>query len=300
MTFFYKILYSKLFNVIYRSLMYPLRKIIPNRFKIPVTGTIKIQPNSSSKILFYSNETCPMTRHLYWEDEGCTFEYSKIFKKIIVDQNSFFDIGANVGYYSLLAKTLHPNILTYSFEPSKGPNYFLNKNKEMNQFQEMNIEKIALGDVNGETTFFEDINPKYKYLEHHASGTGNTQNTWNNDATNKYNVQIVTLDNFIKERNIESIDLIKMDTEGTEDKVLNGALNTIERFKPIIICEVLENRIEEKIQKIISDIGYFIFKFDDETNQLRKIQNLKLENIDGKNDYFFVHPEKLHVLNEFI
>jgi FkbM family methyltransferase len=284
----------------YRNTLYPLRKILPNKFKIPVTGEITIHLNAEKKISFFSNETCPMTRHLFWEDEGGTFEYSEIFKKIITKQNSFFDIGANVGYYSLLAKTLHPEIIVFSFEPSKGPNYFLNRNKELNNFYDLNVEEIALGDMDGEITFFEDINPKYKYIKHHASGTGNTQNTWGNVETDKYNVKIMTLDEFVVERNIESIDLIKMDTEGTEDKVFLGALESINKFRPIIICEVLENKIEEIIQQIVLNIGYEMFKFDNSTNRLRKIESLKLENGDGNNDYFFVHPEKINLLQEFI
>lgn len=71
-------------------------------------------------------------------------------------------------------------------------------------------------------------------------------NTKTNEAA-----QLITLDEYVKEKNIKKIDFIKMDVEGAERKALNGAAETIKRFRPKLAISVYHRRL---------DIFYFIFK----------------------------------------
>ena len=90
---------------------------------------------------------------------------------------------------------------------------------------------------------------------------------------------------------------MKIDTEATEDKVLLGSMDSIKRFKPIIICEVLPNMIENKILNIINSIDYLIFHHIEETNSL----SLVTEFSESKDrNYIFVPEEKVFLLNKFI
>ena len=70
------------------------------------------------------------------------------------------------------------------------------------------------------------------------------------------------MDDYCKEAHVTTIDLINIDTEGTEDLVFSGGKESILRSNPIIICEVLSGRIESKIQVIITkEFGFDIFQF---------------------------------------
>jgi FkbM family methyltransferase len=296
----YKIFYHPIVNSFFRSILKLFKGILPAGLKIPVSGVIKIKSDKGD-IKFFTNETSPMTKILFWEDEGCTFEFSKIFKEIIPHTNTFFDIGANVGYYSLLAQKLNPAIAIHSFEPSAGPKYFLRKNCEINGFQDIHIVEKALGNYNGNIEFFEEKNPKYAYQKHHASGIGNTANTWGINNYLKYPVELIRLDDYCSQQNIATIDLIKIDTEGTEDAVFEGGLEIIKKSQPIIICEVLPGKIEEKIQQIIElEFKFEIFQFQSKTNRLKKITKIVDENKNGETNYFFVPTSKLSLIQPFV
>lgn len=242
-----------------------------------------------------------MSRHLYWDDYGCTFEFSGIFKKLIADSKTFFDIGANVGYYTLLGKTINPDLQAFAFEPSKGPKHFLEENLKINRFEDVHLIGKAVGFHEGSIDFYEERNPKFPYLEYHASGIGNVSNSWTIENYAKYPVELTSIDAIATQYDVQQIDLIKMDTEGTENEVLKGGINTILRFKPIIICEVLPNKIEQEIEKIvIEQLDYLIFHFDSKTNKLQRIA--KITGNDFKNDcnYFFVPREKENLISMFI
>ena len=67
---------------------------------------------------------------------------------------------------------------------------------------------------------------------------------------------MTTIDQFVVDRGIQRVDLIKVDVEGTEDRVLAGAEQVVSRDRPIIICEVLLGRNEKGLQSILDAAGY--------------------------------------------
>jgi len=134
-------------------------------------------------------------------------------------------------------------------------------------------------------------------LKYHVSGTGNTENTWESKNINKYSIECITIDNFISENNIDKLDLIKIDTEATEDKVLLGAMASIIKFQPIIICEVLPNKIEAEIFKIIKSINYLIYQHIEDQNNLVLVDKF---NFSLNRNFIFVPDFKVHLIRKFI
>jgi len=63
----------------------------------------------------------------------------------------------------------------------------------------------------------------------------------------------------LSEHQIKSIDVLKLDTEGTEPKVLEGGIEMISRCKPVIFCEVLLGRTENALGAFLSPLGYRYF-----------------------------------------
>jgi FkbM family methyltransferase len=267
--------------------------------KVPVTGNIRITEGEKS-ILFYSNETSPMTRILFWEEDGFSFEFSQIFIELIKRSKTYMDIGANVGYYSLLAKTFNKDIKVYAFEPSNGPHYFFTQNILLNNFKDITLEKIALSDRNDTIHFFEERNPKFPYIQYHASGIGNTQNTWNISNYAKYEVSTSTLDEYITKHTIQQIDLIKMDTEGTEDTILSKAETVLKNLRPIIICEVLTQELARSIENILNPHGFLYFKFDEAGKNLSPVDQLSLVLDKTNRNFFFVPKEKKDMVLHFV
>jgi len=189
-----------------------------------------------------------MTRHIESDKSPALAEYEHKQRKTILKnipvKNTFVDVGANVGVWSI---TLAQHFDTvYSYEPSVRNRECLEKNVEGKTI----IKNVALSNFNGESTFHDEI-----------KNCGNSK-LWNEgDVPGLYNVPVRKLD----EENIENISLIKMDVQGYEWQVIQGAQNVIEQQQPWIafevsadvdvICKFLEDRnydmIDNKSKRIL-------------------------------------------------
>src|SRR5207249_4175586 len=107
-----------------------------------------------------TNETSYITKLFFWEGIE-NYEYTSLFIRLINKFNSFADIGANIGYYSVLAGKLNDKMNIYAFEPSEAPYYFLKENIKLNQLKNVHIYKIALTNFKGEIDFYPGVNIKY-------------------------------------------------------------------------------------------------------------------------------------------
>ncbi|WP_147678348.1 FkbM family methyltransferase [Algibacter pacificus] len=293
---FYKIIYQKHINYILRHINLGLSPILTG-IKIPPSGTITLKTDSGH-IKLATNQTSYLTQLLFWNGYK-SFEYSEIFEKLSKNTTVFLDIGSNIGYYSLIAAKSNPNIKVYAFEPAIGPKHYLNKNIALNNFQ--NIIKsinLALSNQTGIIDFYEVESLKYKNLKYNLSGEGNAGTKTTSRNFIKNTVTAITLEHFITQENINQIDLIKIDTEGTEIDILKSGEHAIKQFKPIIICETLYNTIENELDHFFKGLGY---EFYNHTPQgLKKVPTIARTIDNGIRNCFFVPKSKLNLISEFI
>ena len=149
-------------------------------------------------------------------------------KKNLNDLNlCFFDIGANIGYYSLLLNKYFNKI--YAFEPIPGTINKLKSNIAINQL-DSKIEVIGkgVGEKNYIGNIFED-----------QDNIGNSSILINGKKNILHEIEIINLIDFIKQRKIDKIGLIKIDIEGYEDRALMPLLTYLndEVLPKIIILE---------------------------------------------------------------
>lgn len=139
-----------------------------------------------------------------------------------------FDIGANIGYYSvLLAKLVGPKGRVLAFEPTNYFSQVLKKNLEANNATN-NVEIFNFG-----------LSEKEQDLEIHIDGPSATlhDSTVDPHAKNEM-IKLVPLDNFIKQYNLKRLDFIKIDVDGHEPFFFLGSEKTLEKFDPIILMEI--------------------------------------------------------------
>jgi FkbM family methyltransferase len=144
---------------------------------------------------------------------------------------TMIDIGANIGYFSLLTKALNRNCHVISIEPLPRNVEQLKHQKEINHFDKMDIIDVCLSDEVGTTSFA--VPP----MEECGWGRIAYRDFFDGQIVEK---PMTTLDHLCRERQIKSIDLIKMDVEGFEFKVLKGMENTLKEHKPVLCIELNE------------------------------------------------------------
>ncbi len=176
-----------------------------------------------------TQETCVLTSGTFlpnnelWENKSLKQFFSKI------DNNNYniVDIGAQSGLYTLFAKYL-PNSKFYSFEPFKPTFKLLNDNIKLNELTNVETFNLALSDNKGISNF----NVCLAHNGLHTMGS----NPLRFKDIQQIQVETDTLDNLFYEKNIP-VHFIKIDTEGFEYFILKGAINTINKYKPLIQLE---------------------------------------------------------------
>ena len=186
--------------------------------------------------------------------------------KICENADVVFDIGANTGCFSLIAKTIRPNAKIYAFEPMEGILTKLRYNMKLNQYDDVYIESKALSNYEGEATIYPTS------LDHVYSVTVNA-NLFSDQQVHKVTIRTCRLDHFIEEHNITKIDLMKIDVETHEPEVLEGMGKYLKEMKPNMLIEIQTTEIGEKIEKLVEGIGYVFYNIHEEKGT-RKVSNL--------------------------
>ncbi|MBN1464394.1 FkbM family methyltransferase [candidate division KSB1 bacterium] len=270
---------------------------MPASCRIPVSGTIKIKLKGDQFILMTTNQTNYLTKKVFWGGiEDYEYPTVSVFLELIQDMNCFMDIGANIGYYSLMAARLNPRITVHAFEPLPSAFLFLQKNIELNQLNNITAYRLALSDRAGEAEFFATKMAKAMYLEHHISGTSNLARA-KDSFSEAIKVNTQTLDSFVKDYSIRAVDLLKLDTEGTENLILNGGRELIAEKKPIIISEILPGKIENELDEFYRENNYLYYAAKPEG--LIAVDSLSGYS-NAKEDFFFIHRSQKSRLNPFI
>jgi FkbM family methyltransferase len=288
MPFLYKIIYHPVINLILRNLLNPISKALHTKLPISISGKLSLSYRGKTFHL-NTNQTCSVTQVLF--TDGCeAYEFTPLFEHLIKQSSVFFDVGANIGYFTVLAEKLNETAKIFSFEPSVGPKYYLNANVKSNRLKNVKVIEKAVAEVNGTLEFYEVINEKYPWVENQLSGSNSLQNQFGLSKQKHYKVATTTLNAVMDENSLKQLDLIKLDTECTEHYILKSSLDTIKKHQPIIICEVY-NVIENEVEQVISSLpGYAIYYY--QNHKLKRINRFKETGGNSEEDRNFVFCPK--------
>lgn len=143
---------------------------------------------------------------------------TELFERIVKPGMVVFDIGAHVGYYTLLAaRQIGDTGEVHAFEPEPSNFNLLAQNVEFNNYQNVEcVNKVVSNDTGSIELFLTSLdNGRYSIYNH--------------GLPKKRSVltQSISLDDYVNEKNLTKIDLIKVDVEGAETDVLNGAIKLL-------------------------------------------------------------------------
>ena len=179
-------------------------------------------------------------------------ELLAILRHMLFPGMVFVDVGAQIGYFSMAAAALVGSSgAVYSFEPDS--ECFSRLSRNSRTYPWVKVYNAAVADFTGQTAF-------YRTPRRNESGWGTMFEA--DETREKVSVHVLTLDDQMEKHAIEKIDFIKIDVEGAECRVLEGARATIARTRPIIwaeaneVCLSRDGRSIPSLLGLLADLGY--------------------------------------------
>jgi FkbM family methyltransferase len=161
-------------------------------------------------------------------------ELREVFRRILPRGGVAVDVGANVGWHTLLmARLVGESGRVFAAEANPFVRVRLEEHLHLNGLRQVAVLPFALGDSNGSVAFHA---PNVDKL---AAGDGHVVAAGEPGAPDVIRVEARTLDDELESRNLPRLDLIKIDVEGLEWPVLRGSERSIERFRPHVVFETI-------------------------------------------------------------
>lgn len=157
-------------------------------------------------------------RHLYFYG-GYEYDYTRFWLKQAEQAITIFDLGANVGLYSLLAAAHNPRASVHAFEPTPELVAKLHTNLALNDLTKVIVNPLAVGAANGQI---------YLHYSYGSDGSNEGMN-YVSAAPTDTAVDVLTLDGYCAAQSLDHIDLMKIDIEGGEFAALAGAAGLLQR-----------------------------------------------------------------------
>jgi FkbM family methyltransferase len=178
----------------------------------------------------------------------------------LTNKGIFIDVGANIGYFSIMGSELYSHV--YSFEPIKENILLFQASVKKNNIKNITIVPQVCGANDGDKL-------RLTSFPANMGGTRNLEITKKQDVSHleskdQGEFDVITMDTFIKQNGITTIDLIKIDVEGYEPNVLNGFIHGIKaHVAKNIIFELSPCSLEASVCTQMLDLlklnGYFLY-----------------------------------------
>lgn len=179
---------------------------------------------------------------------------------------TFLDIGANEGLFSLFAaRKVGPAGRVIAAEPSSRERGRFERNLARNRIANVTVLPCAIGDAPGLARL---------QIANDGHAGHNTLGAFTYDdvsAVDYEDVPVETLDALAERLSIDRVDVVKIDVEGAELKVLQGAAGLLRRTRPILLIEANEGALQgqgtssEAVVALLEELGFAIHVFSDRT-----------------------------------
>jgi FkbM family methyltransferase len=192
---------------------------------------------------------------------------TNVFRNYLKPGMSVLDLGANIGFYSLLASSIiKPNGKVIAFEPFPGNIKIIKSNIAENSFKNMIVVEAAVSDHVGRSFLY--VSPYYfsehSLFDYHYSSGLNKDNT-------KIEVNVLTVDDYLENHSNDfKVDFIKMDIEGSEKKALKGMRKVFDENEQLVMLtefwpQGFKNDNEDPVDFLVDlkKLGFDIYHVDE-------------------------------------
>lgn len=193
----------------------------------------------------------------------------RTFRAYVRPGMTVLDIGANAGFLTLLlADLVGPTGRVFCFEPCPETYKLLEKNIRANDLKYVRTFPVALSNRNGTAVLTRNPRNDGANTLGDLSASADLAG-WDVEQL-KVQVPTLTLDDFLEEQDVERVDFVKIDVEGAETMVFEGARRLLSRpDAPAIVCEVAD-RNQRSVGRTCSDLRSMLYSFGYRSYRLRK------------------------------
>jgi FkbM family methyltransferase len=264
-------------------------RIIKKIYKpsINISGYLKFQGafnlliNDGLTVKIY-NDNLTVASLLFWQGmNGYEPQSLKIWNRLSEKSRCILDVGANIGIFGLISKRANPSAKVILFEPLERNVKRIHKNFMINGLDCI-VEQVAVSNYEGKAVFYDmdtDENTIGSFDKNFVEGHKHSSKII------PIEIPVIKLDSYINDRNIEDVDLIKIDVEGVDFEVLMGLKHTIEQFKPIILIEISDTESSLKINNLLEGLSfkYLLYEVDENEGLIKRDKIFK----DSNRNYLF-------------
>ena len=202
--------------------------------------------------------------------------YANFLTKEISESDICIDVGGNIGFYSMLMACKCKEGEVHSFEPIPLNAKLIEANACLNSMGNIHVNQLALGEKSCELSFLLASDSAY------SSAKFNNQNS----THNRISVKQITLDQYIESRGIKNVDIMKVDVEGGEFGVLQGAQRLLSSdFGPrLIMLELFDDYLKahgssaHAVLSMLMNFGYQPF-YPGDDGQLMPFQSKDINKV---------------------
>lgn len=214
-------------------------------------GTVRLRLPDGQTLRLWSRADDWVSNQVYWRGwAGYEPETVPLFYRLATRAQTTIDVGAYVGFYTLLAAHANPAGTVFAFEPMTDVFERLQRNVTLNRLANVRCIQSAVGEDDATADFFHvpanipcSSSLSYEFMKSAGELLVST-------------VPVIKHDSIVASHEVPSVDLIKIDTESTEPQVLRGMSDTLRRDRPFVICEVLGRGSEGPLEDILRPLGY--------------------------------------------
>lgn len=209
---------------------------------LPYHGVFRVHVTRRASFLLEARGAI-VENELFWKGFAKSWESASLtsWLRFAGTARGILDIGANSGVFALAAKACNPSAAVVALEPSPGTARLLRRNVALNGGA-IRVEELAASDRNGSATFF-DMPGEHQYSASLERGMGGTV---------EVQVPVRRLDDLITHR----VDLVKIDVEKHEPAVLRGMRGILERDRPVMLVEILDDEVRAGVEQALAGLDY--------------------------------------------
>jgi FkbM family methyltransferase len=167
----------------------------------------------------------------------------------------FVDVGANVGWFSLLIAAHRPDATVWAIEPMPATAAVLRGNVAAARLSSIAVHEVALGAEVGAADLVVTADPAFAYRSDVGAGrspAGRVARSGAGLAT----CPVTTLDRLWAQAGRPQVDAVKVDVEGAEPDVLTGAVEVLRACRPLLVVEAPSPPEVAAVEKVLGPLGY--------------------------------------------